>query len=67
MLPNKERTMDGQSIAVIIIVAVAVIFMVKKCITSARRGQCSCGCGEGKQQAPCCKGCQLPGSGRPLR
>ncbi|WP_300719547.1 hypothetical protein [uncultured Desulfovibrio sp.] len=59
--------MDGQSIAVIIIVAVAVIFMIRKCITSARRGQCSCGCGEDKQQAPCCKSCQTSGSGRPLR
>ena len=50
--------MDGQSIAVIAIVAVAVIFMARKVFISARKGQCSCGCGDGKQQA-CCKGCSI--------
>ena len=50
--------MDGQSIAVIVIVAVAVIFMARKVFISARKGQCSCGCGDGKQQA-CCKGCSI--------
>ena len=48
--------MDGQSIAVIVIVAVAVIFMARKIFISARKGQC--GCGDGKQQA-CCKGCSI--------
>ena len=50
--------MDGQSIAVIVIVAVAVIFMARKIFISARKGQCSCGCVDGKQQA-CCKGCSI--------
>lgn len=48
--------MDGQSIAVIVIVAVAVIFMARKLFISTRKGQC--GCGDGKQQAGC-KGCSL--------
>lgn len=55
---NKDTSMDGQSIAVIVIVAVAVIFMARKIFISARKGQCSCGCGDGKQQA-CCKGCSI--------
>lgn len=55
---NEGPVMDGQSIAVIVIVAVAVIFMARKLYISARRGQCSCGCGDGKQQAGC-KGCSL--------
>lgn len=55
---NEDTSMDGQSIAVIVIVAVAVIFMAKKVFISARKGQCSCGCGDGKQQA-CCKGCSI--------
>ena len=55
---NEDTSMDGQSIAVIVIVAVAVIFMARKVFISARKGQCSCGCGEGKQQA-CCKGCSI--------
>ena len=53
---NEDTSMDGQSIAVIVIVA--VIFMVRKIFISARKGQCSCGCGDGKQQA-CCKGCSI--------
>lgn len=56
---NEDTSMDGQSIAVIVIVAVAVIFMARKIFISARKGQCSCGCGDGKQQA-CCKGCSIP-------
>lgn len=56
--PNEDTSMDGQSIAVIVIVAVAVIFMARKIFISARKGQCSCGCGDGKQQA-CCKGCSI--------
>ena len=56
--------MDGQSIAVIVIVAVAVIFMARKVFISARKGQCSCGCGDGKQQA-CCKGCSITTKQRP--
>ena len=55
---NEDTSMDGQSIAVIVIVAVAVIFMARKVVISARKGQCSCGCGDGKQQA-CCKGCSI--------
>ena len=55
---NEDTSMDGQSIAVIVIVAVAVIFMARKVFISARKGQCSCGCGDGKQQA-CCKGCSI--------
>ena len=55
---NEDTSMDGQSIAVIVIVAVAVIFMARKVCISARKGQCSCGCGDGKQQA-CCKGCSI--------
>ncbi len=55
---NEDTSMDGQSIAVIVIVAVAVIFMARKIFISARKGQCSCGCGDGKQQA-CCKGCSI--------
>ena len=55
---NEDTSMDGQSIAVIVIVAVAVIFMSRKIFISARKGQCSCGCGDGKQQA-CCKGCSI--------
>lgn len=55
---NEDTSMDGQSIAVIAIVAVAVIFMARKVFISARKGQCSCGCGDGKQQA-CCKGCSI--------
>ena len=55
---NEDTSMDGQSIAVIVIVAVAVIFMAKKVFISARKGQCSCGCRDGKQQA-CCKGCSI--------
>ena len=55
---NEDTSMDGQSIAVIVIVAVAVIFMARKLFISARKGQCSCGCGDGKQQA-CCKGCGI--------
>lgn len=55
---NEDTSMDGQSIAVIVIVAVAVIFMARKIFISARKGQCSCGCGDGKQQA-CCKGCSF--------
>lgn len=55
---NEDTSMDGQSIAVIVIVAVAVIFMARKIFISARKGQCSCGCGDGKQQT-CCKGCSI--------
>ena len=55
---NEDTSMDGQSLAVIVIVAVAVIFMARKIFISARKGQCSCGCGDGKQQA-CCKGCSI--------
>ena len=55
---NEDTSMDGQSIAVIVIVAVAVIFMARKVFISARKGHCSCGCGDGKQQA-CCKGCSI--------
>ena len=55
---NEDTSMDGQSIAVIVIEAVAVIFMARKVFISARKGQCSCGCGDGKQQA-CCKGCSI--------
>ena len=55
---NEDTSMDGQSIAVIVIVAVAVLFMARKIFISARKGQCSCGCGDGKQQA-CCKGCSI--------
>ena len=55
---NEDTSMDGQSIAVIVIVAVAVIFMARKIFISARKGQCSCGCGDGKQQA-CSKGCSI--------
>ena len=55
---NEDTSMDGQSIAVIVIVAVAVIFMARKVFISARKGQCSCGCWDGKQQA-CCKGCSI--------
>ena len=55
---NEDTSMDGQSIAVIVIVAVAVIFMARKIFISVRKGQCSCSCGDGKQQA-CCKGCSI--------
>ena len=50
--------MDGQSIAVIVIVAALSFFPARKIFISARKGQCSCGCGDGKQQA-CCKGCSI--------
>ena len=50
--------MDGQSIAVIVIVAVAVIFMARKIFISARKGQCVLRLRDGKQQA-CCKGCSI--------
>ena len=63
---NEDTSMDGQSIAVIVIVAVAVIFMARKIFISARKGQCSCGCGDGKQQA-CCKGCSIATKREDLR
>ena len=50
--------MDGQSIAVIVIVAVAVIFMARKIFHLRPQRTVLLRLRDGKQQA-CCKGCSI--------
>ncbi|MCR5814577.1 MAG: FeoB-associated Cys-rich membrane protein [Desulfovibrio sp.] len=40
--------MSLDSVLVVVIVACAVIFFVRRIITNVRGGQCDCGCGCGK-------------------